>query len=181
MATLTLEPQPLKTRTAFNLRRWAELCTYRELAKLEGRIETDRYGHIIMFPPAETSHGGSQCEIGHLLRTLLPAGRAYTECPISTTEGVKVADTAWASAERAKEHGARTCFTRAPEICVEVISPSNTKAEIRDKMALYFEAGAEEVWICSRSGILSFYKPGSSEPMRASIICPRFPKQVDLA
>jgi hypothetical protein len=31
---------------------------------------------------------------------------------------------------------------RAPEICVEIISPSNTESEIQEKQALYFEAGA---------------------------------------
>jgi len=51
MAMLTLELPPHKTRAAFNLRRWAELLADRELAKVEGRIETDRHGHIIMSPP----------------------------------------------------------------------------------------------------------------------------------
>src|SRR5436190_3235366 len=41
MAMLTLELRPHKTRAAFNLRRWAELLADRELAKVEGRIETD--------------------------------------------------------------------------------------------------------------------------------------------
>src|SRR2546425_1100156 len=144
MATQLLEPPRLKTQAAFNLRRWDQLCADPELAKIAGRIETDRHGHIIMNPPAEASHGGSQCEIGYLLRTLLPKGQALTECPVSTVQGVKVADAAWASVQRMKELGNRKCFVRAPEICVEVISPSNTKAEIQAKMALYLEAGAEE-------------------------------------
>jgi hypothetical protein len=47
MARLTLELPAHKTQRAFNLRRWAELLADRELAKVEGRIETDRHGHII--------------------------------------------------------------------------------------------------------------------------------------
>ena len=47
MAMLTLELPPRKTQTAFNMERWAELLADRELAKVEGRIETDRHGHII--------------------------------------------------------------------------------------------------------------------------------------
>ena len=35
MAMLTLELPPRKTRTAFNLRRWADLLADRELAKVE--------------------------------------------------------------------------------------------------------------------------------------------------
>ena len=96
MATLTLELPPQKTQTAFNLRRWAELLADRELAKVEGRIETDRHGHVIMSPPPAPSHGSYQLEIGYLLRKLLPDGRTLTECPISTADGVKAADVAWA-------------------------------------------------------------------------------------
>ena len=42
MATLTLELPAQEKQTAFNLRRWAELLADRELAKFEGRVETDR-------------------------------------------------------------------------------------------------------------------------------------------
>jgi hypothetical protein len=53
MASLTLELPPQKTQTEFNLRRWAELLADRELARVEGRIETDRHGRIIWkFSPA---------------------------------------------------------------------------------------------------------------------------------
>src|SRR2546423_1598857 len=130
MATLTLELPPHKKQTAFNLRRWAELLANRELAKVEGRIETDRHGHIIMSPPPAPAHGTFQSKIAQLLWDLLPTGLVVTECPISTADGVKAADVAWASSERMDELGEQACFSRAPEICVEVISPACTKAEI---------------------------------------------------
>src|SRR5438046_1326545 len=126
MAMPTLELRPHKTQTAFNLRRWAELLADRELAKVEGRIETDRHGHIIMSPPSAPSHGSFQSEIACLLRSLLSSGRVLTECPISTADGVKAADVAWASPERMTELGQQVCFPRAPDLCVEVMSPSNT-------------------------------------------------------
>src|SRR5216117_2179435 len=151
MATLTIELPPHQAQTVFNLRRWAELLADRELARFEGRIETDRYGHIIMSPPPAPSHGSFQLEIGHLLRSLMSRGRVLTECPISTADGVKAADVAWASRERMRELGNRVCFPLAPEICVEVLSPSNTEAEIQEKMALYLDAGAKEVWVCAES------------------------------
>lgn len=152
----------------------------RELARVEGRIETDRHGHIIMSPPAAPSHGSFQVEISRLLWNLLPEGRVLTECPISTADGVKAADVAWASPERMRELGEQVCFPRAPEICVEVLSPRNTEAEIQEKMALYFDAGAKEVWLCAQSGAMSFFSPGATRPMRASKVCPQFPKQVEL-
>ena len=35
----------------------------------------------------------------------------------------------------------------APDLVVEVLSPGNTKKEMRDKFALYEEAGVKEYWI----------------------------------
>lgn len=180
MATLTIELPPHSAQTAFNLRRWSELLADPELARVEGRIETDRHGHIIMSPPPAPSHGSFQSEIAYLLRSLIPQGRVLTECPVSTADGVKAADVAWASPQCMFELGNRVCFPRAPEICVEVLSPSNTEAEIQEKMVLYFDAGAQEVWVCSASGALSFFGPGAAAPRSASELCPQFPKQIEL-
>ena len=180
MATLTLELPPQKRQTGFNLRRWAEVLADRELAKVEGRIETDRHGHIIMSPPPALSHGSFQSMIAHLLWSLLPTGCVFTGCPISTADGVKGADVAWASPERTEELGGQVCFPKAPEICVEVVSLSNTEVEIQEKMALYFDADASEVWLCNLKGVMRFFGPDATRPMRASKICPQFPARVSL-
>jgi Uma2 family endonuclease len=180
MATLTIQLPPQRTQTEFNLRRWAELLADRELARFEGRIETDRHGHIIMSPPPAPRHGSYQLQIGALLDRCMPQGRVYTECPISTADGVKAADVAWASPERVREMGEAVCFPQSPEICVEVLSPSNTEAEIQEKIALYFDAGAQEVWLCAESGAMKFFQSGDPQPMAASRLCPEFPSQVQL-
>ncbi len=36
---------------------------------------------------------------------------------------------------------------RAPELCIEVASPSNSRKELQEKVDAYLAAGAEEVWI----------------------------------
>jgi Uma2 family endonuclease len=180
MATLTIELPPQATQTAFNLRRWSELLADSEVAKIEGRIETDRHGHIIMSPPPAPSHGSYQARIASLLDRNMTTGRVLTECPISTADGVKAADVAWASPECLRELGNRVCFPRCPEICVEVISPGNTEAEIHEKMALYFDAGAREVWLCASSGAMSFFGPSAAQSLNASGICPDFPSQIEL-
>jgi Uma2 family endonuclease len=181
MATLTIELPTQRQQTAFNQRRWSELLSDSELAKFEGRIETDRHGHIIMSPPAAASHGGFQFEIGRVLANHMPNGRVLTECPISTADGVKVADVVWASPDCIRELGNRACFARCPEICVEVLSPSNTQSEIREKTALYFDAGAREVWVCGRSGAMTFHERGKGQPFKNSRVCPAFPKHVELS
>jgi Uma2 family endonuclease len=162
------------------LNRWSELLADPDLAKLEGRIETDRHGRVIWQKIPPPSHGAFSVEIGIFLSNLLRKGRVYTICPISTADGVKAADVAWASAECLRELGNRVCFPRCPEICVEVLSPRNTAGEIEEKTALYFDAGAKEVWICSKTGTMSFFEAGNLKPLKRSKLCPEFPAKISL-
>jgi Uma2 family endonuclease len=180
MSGMTIELPTQEEQTAFNLRRWAELLADPEVAKIEGRIETDRHGHVIMYPPAAFSHGSYQSAIAYLLRTVASEGRVVTECPISTRDGVRAADVAWISHERLAAIGENIFLTRAPEICIEVLSPDNTRAELAEKKALYFAAGADEVWFCDRDGGMAFYIGADSDGEAASKLCPRFPSQVEL-
>jgi Uma2 family endonuclease len=138
----------------------------------------DRFGRVILHSLASVNHGCYQAEVGCLLHDLMSEGEVLVECPISTADGVRAADVAWASADCMKELGNRSCFPRSPEICVEVLSPSNTDAEIQCKMALYFDAGAKEVWICELSGAIKFFVAAKSAA--ASKLCPNFPAQIKL-
>jgi Uma2 family endonuclease len=178
MATLTIKLPSQQAQTDFNLRRWTELSGDPELAKIEGRVETDRYGRVILNPLAFASHGSYQAEIACLLYSLMRGGRGITGCPISTADGVRAADVAWASPERLKELGNRICFPRSPEICVEVLSPGNADAEIQEKTALYFDAGAKEVWLCGLSGDMKFFI--GAQPAGTSKLCPDFPAHIQL-
>ena len=70
-------------------------------------------------------------------------------------------------------------LTIAPEICVEVVSPGNTRQEMEDKRALYFEAGAEEVWLCDVKGTLHFFLKGTpTTAAKASALCPAMTRKV---
>jgi Uma2 family endonuclease len=178
---LTIQLRPSAQQTAFNLKRWAELLADPELARLPHRIETDRHGRILMSPPPAPKHGNFQSEIGYILRSSLSAGRVVTECPLSTSDGVKAIDVAWLARGRAQELRSMTCLVRAPEICVEVISASNTSAEISEKIALYFEAGAQEVWTCDEEGTVEFHFSTPPEIRPASAICPGFPSTIEFA
>jgi Uma2 family endonuclease len=164
---IEIQPQPNA------IDRWLELCADPELARWPGKIETDRFGRIIlMSPPPSLPHGSHQFHIGQLLAQLLPAGEVVTECPLLTSDGVKGIDVAWLAPDRNELAQGDLVLKRAPEICVEVLSPSNTCAEMTEKRALYFEAGAREVWFCGLDGTLEFYTP---ELSAASRLCPQFP------
>jgi Uma2 family endonuclease len=132
--------------------RWAELCSDPRLHDLPGKIELNAYG-VIEMSPASNRHGMSQAAIATALAEQLPAGTAIVECSITTNDGVRVPDVAWASREFLARCGDVTPYPAAPEICVEVRSPSNTDAEMAFKTRLFLEAGAVEVWIVSEAGL----------------------------
>lgn len=180
MPNLTIELPSQEEQAAFNLERWAELLENESLAAIPGRVETDRHGHILMSPPASPDHGRFQFKLPHLLIALLPDGECFGECPISTPDGVRVVDAAWISRKRLAKNDRKICLTLAPEICVEIISPGNTPREMEEKKALYFAAGAKEVWFCAADGKMTFFVGAQSKGKGASRLCPQFRAQVEL-
>ncbi len=170
---LVIDLPPREEQIAFNRRRWQELCADPGLARLPGRIETNAHGQILMSPPPGAPHSHAVRRIQRRLEALL-GGLALPECPISTVDGVRAADVGWYSDERFARADGQLVFELAPEICVEVLSPSNTASEMREKRKLYFEAGAEEVWFCREDGSMEFFT-GPDTIAQTSSFCPRFP------
>ncbi len=125
--------------------RFRELCDDPRFANLPGKVELDAWGRIIM-SPANNQHGLVQARLAELLRQAL-GGAALVEASISTNPDLRVADVAWASDEFMRGHAQETPFMVAPEICIEVASPSNSARELGEKVAAYLAMGATEAWI----------------------------------
>ena len=123
------------------------------LADVPGKLELNEKGSIELTPP-NNRHALLQAFVAGELRRLMPDGTAFTECSVETRIGVRVPDVAWASAQFMQRYGVQTPFPSAPELCVEVLSPSNTAAEIREKVDAYLRAGAREVWLVAEDGAI---------------------------
>lgn len=164
---------------AFNRALWHRLADNPILAGLDYRIETDKHGQIIMSPPSAPSHGNFQATFSYLLRKLMGGGKVLSECPVSTSEGVKAADVAWSSDVIWASLDGSLCFERCPEICVEVLSPSNTRSEISEKRRLYFEGGAKEFWSCDLNGKITFFDSADGTGIETSRLCPNFPEAIE--
>jgi Uma2 family endonuclease len=136
--------------------RWSEVLQDKSLRELPYKIELDEYGKIVM-TPASNRHGYLQSKLGWMLRQNIAQGEIISECSIDTPKGVKVADVAWCSDQFIAQHGFETPYSRAPEICVEILSPSNHEQEMKDKMALYFQQGAKEVWLVNEQGQVRYF------------------------
>lgn len=125
---------------------WSEVIDNPLLKDLPFKVELNKFGKLLM-SPASNKHGLMQGKLSRLVGNKHLTGQIITECSIQTPEGVKVADVAWASDIFIEAWGTVTPFPRAPELCVEIVSPSNSREEMQIKTALYLEAGAQEVWI----------------------------------
>ena len=125
--------------------RYRALCDDPLYANIPGKIELDLWGRMVMSPPPSNYHGALQTRLGQLLAVL--GGRAIVEVSVVNPNGVFVADVAWASTEFIRAHGFETPYTKAPELCIEVVSPSNSVKELEEKRIAYLAAGAEEMWI----------------------------------
>lgn len=177
MSEVLAQLTEIRDQEAFNLERWSEIESDPFLASLEHRIETNRHGQIVMMPPPGFEHSRLQSSVLATLMALLgERGRVLAECPVSTSGGVKGVDVVWVSDVRITEGLRRNVLTIAPEICVEVLSPGNTRAEIEENRRLYFEAGAEEVWIVSPGGGIAFF--GTEGELETSSLCPSFPAEI---
>ena len=159
---------------------WDTILADRTLRNLPYKIETNRYNKIIM-SPASNWHSDYQYEIAKQLEQRLANGRVSVEFAIQTADGIRAPDVIWISKVRRAPYGRTTSLPIAPEICIEILSPSNHREEMLTKMTLYYAKGAQEVWLCDEHGNMEFFSALSAPaPISASLLCPDFPAQIVL-
>jgi Uma2 family endonuclease len=145
------------------LQRWERVLQDPLLRELPYRLELNKWGYIEMTPPASPRHMDLAATLLRLLSDML-GGRALPECSMMVTGGgVRVADVVWCS-QAFLERNAREFATwaaalrQAPEICVEIKSPTNSIGELREKLSLYLAAGAREGWIVHPDGRVDIWE-----------------------
>ena len=158
---------------------WEEVCADKSLQDLPFKVELNGLNQLVLVPTF-SQHSLFQGRIIRLLNRLLETGNAYPELAIATSDNIKVPDVVWASDERVRAHASElsSYWSASPELCVEVLSPTNTVDEMTAKIALYFESGAREVWICGLKGEMEFYGPAGL--LERSALCPEFPDKIEL-
>lgn len=158
---------------------WDDVCADERLKDLPFKLELNRFNQIVLLS-TNANHSRYQGRISRLLERLMDGGEAFPELAVDTLDNTKVPDVVWASDEalRAHQHEGNTSWSSAPEICVEVLSPTNTRDEIKAKRFLYFERGATEVWVCGLEGEMTFH--GTDGELPRSLLCPEFPTRIEL-
>ena len=153
-------------------------------AEFEQLPETDRglryelrHGEAVEMAPPKYHHH----EIQQNLRDLLAAaaagkGRVSTELGFKLGESdYRIVDVAFLSRDRINSIRNGGYLESAPELGIEVISPSNTSSELRDKRKLCLENGSLEFWvvdpdhreieITTPDGRSIIYKSGEQVPL----------------
>ena len=108
----------------------------------------------------------------------LAHGVVFAGCPVLTEIGLRVSGRRLGFAAFMRRHASAEIFPNAPDICVEVISPSNTEAEIIEKTHAYLQAGAQEVWIATEAGELHFFDTSGEKSASRFAVTLSLPKPV---
>ena len=130
--------------------RWRELL---DQPGLPDRFELDEYGELIEMNAPKIPHQRIVSAIQTQIASAL-SGEALPGIGVLTSIGVRIPDVVWRL-----DWGGVDPVSPAPTICVEVVSPDNTRREIADKTKAYVEAGAEEVIIVETTGRIRFFGP----------------------
>jgi Uma2 family endonuclease len=125
------------------------VAEFEQLPEAAGRYEL-RGGELVALVPPILRHTLIQRNIVSLLQNAAgDAGPAIVELgfrPLPEYE-FRYADVAWASKQRSEAQDPNSYFRGVPELVVDVLSPSNTVAEMIDKEKLCLENGAREFWV----------------------------------
>lgn len=126
---------------------------FRLYSHKEGHYELVR-GEVIEMAPPGGVHGGIAANITsalhpyvrqHNLGRVVVGSGLCLECRPDTVRGP---DVAFIRRERIPEEGLPHAFFRgAPDLAVEIVSPSDTAAELETKVHDYLRNGALRVWV----------------------------------
>jgi Uma2 family endonuclease len=151
---------------------------FQKLPEAEAYAHELRKGELVKVTRPALKHVFAQ----HRLHRLLTAAAGGAEVvfielgfrPLPEYE-LRVADVAYALRERWDQVNPSGHLAGAPDLVIEVLSPSNTAAEMLEKEQICLENGAYEFWIVdldrrqvrvsTRDGHVATYKPGQSIPL----------------
>lgn len=118
-----------------------------------GRCELVR-GELVMMTPAGFNHGRVASKLALLV------GRFVSDHDLGITlaaetgfliskdpDTVRAPDLAFLGKERLNEAPESGFFPGAPDLAVEVVSPSDRSADVQDKVQGWLAAGAVQVWV----------------------------------
>jgi Uma2 family endonuclease len=150
--------------------------TAEELLEFPGDVRAELVdGVMVVVPPAGAEHGAINMRIAGLLIPWV-MGRGLGELFDSSTafilrrkpDLVRAPDVAFVSAARVPRPIPKGGLELAPDLAIEVISPSDRPGEINRRLGDYFGHGTRVVWIVDPDGrtVTAYAPPAPPHPLR---------------
>jgi Uma2 family endonuclease len=158
-----------------------KLMTFAEFEQLPDdvcRHHELRHGELVEVPLPQHIHRLIQDRLVELLKPI--AGNGYVGIEIAFRAlpqyEYRIADVAYVTRERWERIADNDNLRGAPELVIEILSPSNTKAMMREKAALCLGNGCLEFWVVDEGnrsitvstpdGVTTTYRSGQLIPLR---------------
>jgi len=105
-------------------------------------------GEIVRLPPPKQPHARLQVKIFKALHQRAERdGELKMEFAFQcSAHDVREADIGWTSHERWNAANGPGYFQGAPDLVIEIMSPSNSKSEMRERESYCLENGCSEFW-----------------------------------
>jgi Uma2 family endonuclease len=145
-------------------------------------------GRLVREPRPGPQHAWLQVRLGSMLHDFVErqglgfvlgdAGYVLAEKPAT----VRGPDLSFVAAGRMPDGPSAELPRLAPDLAVEIVSPSNRPAEIHEKVMQYLEAGVRLVWIVDpRARTIAVHRPGTAarvlaldDPLNGEDVLPGF-------
>jgi Uma2 family endonuclease len=161
---------------------------YRGLPDREDVIQELHWGMVVTLSRPKMRHAKLQLRLVDLLRPkaehlgIIAAEVAFRALPEYDLRG---ADVAYVSRQRWDATDDNDNLRGSPELAIEVLSPANTRAEIREKAVLCLSSGAQEFWVVDpKRETVSVTRPGGVPTvyrMGDRISLPMFDSHLDVS
>ena len=140
---------------------WGAMATIQQVTTAEQLLQTPGLarcellrGELVMMTPAGSEHGGIAANVAVALGTFVKKnhlGRVFgaeTGFQIAREpDTVRAPDAAFVCAERIGPALSRGFFQGAPDLAVEILSPSDRAGEVFAKVRDWLDAGSRQVWV----------------------------------
>ncbi len=151
---------------------------YRQLPDTEDVIQELHWGMVVTLTRPKMRHAKLQSRLVRLLRPKAEhLGVVETEVAFRALPeyDLRSADVAFVSQQRWDNTGDDDNLHGSPELVIEVLSPSNTRAEIHEKAVLCLSSGTQKFWVVDpkrktvsvtgQGGVTTVYRMGDSIPL----------------
>ena len=145
---------------------------YRRLPAREDVVQELHWGMVVTSTRPKMKHAKLQSRLARLLRPksehlgIVETEVAFRPLPEYELRG---ADVAFVSQHRWDATDDDDNLHGSPELVIEVLSPSNTKAEIHEKAVLCLSTGAVQFWVVDAKRRIVSITPRGGEPV---LYCP---------